>query len=130
MAYKPVLSVRVEALGAVFYFQPPDNALAKLAARAEGISEFDTDDVPESMLELMPDMFIEGVRHWDGVEAADGEPLPCTEEHRRAIPTQDKIAVVNGYLVKLQEISVKKGALSEPPTDSTPSESSLPEPGA
>ena len=129
MAYKPVLSVRVEALGAIFFFQPPDKALARLAARADDIGEFDTEAAPESMLELMPDMFIEGVRHWEGVVTEDGEPLPCTAEHRRAIPTQDKIAVVNEYLVKLQAVEEKKGLSDEPPTDSTPSESSSPEPG-
>jgi len=107
MSYKPVLSVRVEALGAVFYFQPPDRTMARLSARAEAVGTFDSEEAPEELIELMPDMFVEGVRHWEGVETADGEPLPCTEENRRGIPTEDKITVTSEYLLKLQEIARK-----------------------
>jgi len=126
MAYTAILRVRVEALEAVWYFQPPDRVLTRLGARQAGIGDFDTDAPPEELLELMPDMFVEGVVAWDDVLDEDGGPLECTEANRRGIPTTDKIAVVNEYLLRLQAVEAKKGASPTPVTDSLHPVSSLP----
>ena len=102
------LRVIIESDGATWTFRPPDKAMSRLAARAGGIGEFDTDSPPEEIIEVMPDMFVEGVVAWE-VEDMDGNPLECNEENRRDIPTTMKLRVVTAYLLKIQEIELKKG---------------------
>lgn len=117
--------IEIEALGAVWKWAHPDNAMAELASIVEqnaGLElqiddELDVEEMWEkmpgeakqSLYPVLPRMFLEGVVAWEGVEDADGEPLPCTAENRRAIPTQDKIQVAALYLAEVQDLQQKKG---------------------
>ena len=118
MAYRPAMTVTVEALGASFHMRATDRAVADLMTAAQkcGASIVDTDSIPVELVVPLADFFVAAVRGWDGVEAQDGAPLECTEENRRAIPTVDKAQVAALYLERTLVIAEKKAGPGAPPT--------------
>lgn len=114
MGYTPRLLYRVEApaLDAeappVFYFRPADRAFGRIMAAisdegelAHGIAEAVTLRSEQAgmallgsrMFGLILDLVEEGLVRWEGVLGEDGEPLPCTPENVRNLPTLDRLLV-------------------------------------
>jgi len=125
----PRLRLRVEALGAVWWWEQPVRTLARLAARAArlGQASFDTDNPPEELLELMPALFQEGISEWEGVEDVDGHNLRCTPAVKAALPVDIQLAVASAYLIALQDLDQKKGPSGGPPMSSMPPSGASPE---
>jgi hypothetical protein len=117
MAYRPILLVDVEALGATFRFGSADKAMSKVAAiiHRDGLN---ADDSPETF-EALCELFVEGVKAWEGVEEEDGKPKPCTFEKREAIPTEDKFVISSAYMQKRNELEAGKLEPEAEPTAST-----------
>jgi hypothetical protein len=90
--------LKVEALGAVFKFQPPTRSLNRFMAAAEKVksqarrelveelgrslgeadeatleARFQSADAPPEILDCMVDLFLEGVQDWTGVYEDSGE---------------------------------------------------------
>lgn len=117
MAYRPILTHDVEWEGAVFVFGTADRALARLSAQ-QVMAQAGADVSPEERLQAMADLFVEAVVDWSGVEAADGTALECTLGNRRAIPFDDKVAVVVAYEARIRE--VEEGNDESPSTHTSP----------
>lgn len=129
MAYRPkLLTLDVEALGATWHWRTPDRTMVLMQqhVRRAGLTTIDTENVPDEIATLLPEMFVEGVVGWERVEDDEGRPLPCTEENRRAIPTGDKLAVAGAYLLALGELQAGKATSAGEPTPSTPPASASP----
>ena len=110
MGLKIPLRVKVEVEDCIWWFRPPDKAIAKLDTLMRQLpDEYDTEDPPDEIVELTPAIFCEGVIAWEGITDLDDNVLECNEENRRYIPSMVKLSVVNAYLLKLQEIEQKKG---------------------
>lgn len=126
MAYRPVLRVRVEWEGAVFWFASPDSALSRFGAAMASVAglnlpaEVAVTAMPPEVTEALADMFVEGVVDWEGVEAEDGKPLHCSAANRRSIPFADKVLVAAHYVETIEAVARGKAASPPAPTDSTP----------
>ena len=132
MAYRAShLTIRVEILGAEWVMGQADKALAKVAGLVASLRLRPGDSMPAEAYALFPEVFIEGLRAWTGVEGPDGTPLPFTSANVREIPTEDKIAVVGAYLQRRDELEEKKGSPAAPPTEPTVApESPIPPPSS
>lgn len=119
MAYRPALTVKVEALGGVFYFGAADQAMARIAEIVMDIGSFDTGNVPAEMIEPLCALAVQGIKDWEGVEDERGRQVSCTEATKAAIPTMDKVQIATAYLLAMQTLEEKKGSADEQPTSSS-----------
>lgn len=125
MPYTPAyLIVKVEALGAAWFFQAVDKALLRLVpmALAQQDEHVNTDQLSPDQLAALIDIWREGLVGWEGVKDPTpekaGAPLPFTPRHAALIPTEDKLAVVAAFISKIEELQAKKAASAEPPIPS------------
>jgi hypothetical protein len=125
----PRLRLRVEALDAIWWWEQPTATLARMAMRTNrlGLTDFDTDNPPEELVELFPAMFVEGVTEWEGVTDEDGHEIRCNVPNKIGMPISVQLQAASAYLVASAELSEKKGSSPAPPTPFTPPSESSPE---
>lgn len=142
-----LLYVEVEVDGATFLFGAADRATARLMGDTRELVEIrartkrkelgraltdeerqelaviEEADLPGNMYESLCEIFVEGVRGWNGVRDlakpnGDGgyEPLPCTPETIREFPAQQKVVVVSAYQKRRQQLELGKASPAEPAT--------------
>lgn len=117
MAYRPALTVKVEALGGVFWFGAADQAMARIAGL--GMASFDTVAPPAEMIAPLCELAVEGIRDWEGVEDERGRAISCTPATVRELPPLDKVQIAAAYLELALGIAEKRGPAEGPPIDST-----------
>jgi len=119
MPYCPYL--KIECFDAEFVFGGFDKAFSKIASAAMSSGGvIDTDNLNAEQFGAFIEVFSEGVVSWHGVVGLDGEPLPCTRENKeQAIPTMQKVKIVELLFATMQGIDEKKGPSSDTPTTLT-----------
>lgn len=142
MAKRVALSVPVEVDGATYEFLMPDADMAEVLPAALGLLMGLPGDAQAAliggemtqaataqlgMLLLQPDLlrtfaagFDAGVIEWQGVEAADGSPLACSDKNKRYIPLFDKLLAVLAFVGTQQVLAAKKEPATLPPTSASP----------
>jgi len=129
MTYRPVLRpTPVEALGATFYLDPPDEAWKLLTGliKAVGTDEVDDIDVAalafDSLAELSEFVHVAVIR-WEGVEQqVDGMwvPLEWSTEALQSLEPFDKLQIVLEYMTQLELYSGKEPLPVETDTTDPP----------
>ena len=144
MVVQTTCPVECPDLGGVYFFRPPDKALAKALPlfeqlekdkrkaleeelgrkpTAEELEDLNVDpndnSLPDGMMAAVGDMFMEGVVNWQDVEGEDGNPLPCNEANKRMIPTEAKWVIALAYLEQRKGVEEKKAPSAAPPMNCT-----------
>jgi len=141
-----LLTVRVEVDGATFEFGAADRATARAMGDVQQLVDIEVrrreaetgkpvtpeerqqiaviaeDDLPPNLYQTLCEMFVEGVRGWEGVadmsrprETGDGYyPLPCTPETIREFPPELKVKVATKWRWQRALLEQKKGPVAEP----------------
>ncbi len=134
MPYTPAyLILEVEALGAKWWFQSPDKALARLMGTVRVNQEegaLDTDRLDPEQAGALLDAYHDGLTAWEGVmdPANPTAPLPFNRRNVELIPTTDKLLVAAAFLNAALELQAGKVESGERPSNSMPPLPASPDP--
>jgi hypothetical protein len=138
-----LLTVEVEVDGATFRFGAADRATARAMGDVQQLVEIEArkreattgtkvteeereriaviaeQDLPANWYHTLCEMFVEGVRGWEGVadlsrpkETGDGyEPLPCTPQTIREFPPDLKVRIAGAYHRERARLEERKAVI-------------------
>ncbi len=108
--------ITVETDGAEWTFGEPITGAELLAYCAQQARTVDPEALTASQARAFHTYFMEAIRGWDGLEDAQGQPVPFSEATAREIPMLLKVAAVIACLERRSEL---EGNASGPDTEPT-----------